>query len=187
MKNRSSTVPSLRPLAMEREQTAVESSRRGASGDLHERSCAVTNVAEREVSSAMVCLCSPSRSLAKAGLPVLFTCRASPTWARAAPARLSLSDDAGPSGRTGEEPEHDMRDSRNEGPEVSGQVDYWASTRWSMCGRRRLWEKMAGPDDRIFLAQLGVVHCRALMESLTDRWAKEPWTHVSVRTARARR
>jgi hypothetical protein len=121
MKNRSCTVPTSRPAATEREQTAVESSRRSASGDLHERSCAATSVAEREVSSAM--LCSPSRSLAKLGFSYCFTCRASPTWARAAPARLSLSDDTGPSGRTCEEPEHDMRDSRNEGPEVSGQVD----------------------------------------------------------------
>jgi hypothetical protein len=46
--------------------------------------------------------------------------------------------------------------------------------------------KMAGPDDRIFLVQLGVVHCRLLKESFTDRWVKEPWTHVSVRTARGK-
>lgn len=63
----------------------------------------------------------PPRSLA--GLFALFTCRASPTLARADQVRLSLADDAGPGGMTGDANQYDMWDPRNGGPEVSGQVD----------------------------------------------------------------
>jgi hypothetical protein len=63
----------------------------------------------------------PPRSLA--GLFALFTCRASPTLARADQVRLSLADDAGSGGRTDDAKQNDMWDPLNAGPKVSGQVD----------------------------------------------------------------